>query len=244
MGFWQSIFEHFKHRTTSSLIGTFVVFWFFFHWQAAYVTLFVNQEYISQKYGMLKNEYINRNFIQPNFSDPGFYLSYILPIAFTYIFIWILPKLILMPAFKEENKYKTDKRIIVLKEKERIRTEEVKLAEKDADIKVQEARSVEAEQVIMDIAPEKSYKKDFANFVQYRNNGLDLLNEIMDSVYSHDGLISSYYYPENSSQQEHFRISKEALAAADTSGLIEIDYTDPTTIKLTDKGKYFISRLT
>ncbi|HSW66399.1 MAG TPA: hypothetical protein VLI54_04660 [Bacillota bacterium] len=125
--FWKSCAEAITKRTNTAILGTFTFFWAIHHWQGFYATLFVPSNLIYQKYGLLKNEYVFNYFFGARFSHPKILWFHIylpsphvlwgllFPAILTYLYIWWLPKLVLIHAFKSEQEHKLEKKKIRLK---------------------------------------------------------------------------------------------------------------------------------
>src|SRR5690606_19268825 len=97
--------------------------------QGIYVTFFVGQDYIFDKYSLLKSEYVNQYFFGWHYlNDWKFYLGFIVPGILTFLFIWLVPDLILIHAYKREQKHRVDKRIVKITEEKRITASQEKLA--------------------------------------------------------------------------------------------------------------------
>jgi len=116
-----------KKRFHTPLYGTFTLAWMVFHWDFLYTAVFVNQDLIYRKTGLLKNEYLHHEFF--NYSSFSFYLLWILPFIATWLVIWVLPKYLLLPAFRKDQKYRTDQKLITISEERKIEAEETKLEE-------------------------------------------------------------------------------------------------------------------
>ena len=105
-----SITEVVRNRATNSLYGTFVISWAVFHWKFIISLLFLSEEKIWDVTGLLKTDYLSKLLF--NSSDWYFYVSWIAPFLLTWIIIWKLPQWILVKAYKETEKYETEKQLI------------------------------------------------------------------------------------------------------------------------------------
>lgn len=124
--FWKSCAEAVTKRTNTGLLGTYAFFWVAYHWQGFYTTFFVPSDLIYRKYGLLKNEYVFKNFFGSKLSHPRiiwFHTPFpnphvlwgiLFPMLLTYLYIWWLPKLVLIHAFKSEQEHKFEKKKIRL----------------------------------------------------------------------------------------------------------------------------------
>ena len=107
-----------KKRASSSLYGTFVLYWLIFHWNFVYTLFFVSEDIIWNSMNLFKNDYLVKIFF--NYTEVSFYLFWVLPIIFTWLTIWIFPEYIVIPAFKKEEENETRKSIIKLEEQKKI----------------------------------------------------------------------------------------------------------------------------
>lgn len=114
----QSVQDGITDRTTSPVYGAFILSWLFFHWKFVYTAIFISEEKIWEfTNGQLKSDYLSQTFF--NFSNPWFYILWILPFVFTWLFIWKFPKWISIPAFLRSQKYNTQKLEIKLEEEKK-----------------------------------------------------------------------------------------------------------------------------
>ena len=234
----QSIAEALRKRAVSSALGTYLFFWCVFHWEGIYTTIFTDQQIILEKFDLLKNEYVREYF----FSWAGLptFVSFVLPILLTFVFIWLLPKYVLKHAYRQEQRHKVDRR--------RIRYEEEELLEMARkDLAVSQKKAVEAEIDASDKLkeasrsnPEIQWQRDFAEFINI-GNGIPTLNALKITIYKDNGHLTDYLSIGN----DWLAVSgmnSEYLALADTNDLIKI-FKEDQTIELSKKGKYFISKL-
>lgn len=246
-----SIAEAVKLRATTSLLGTYFLFWAAIHWQAFYTTIFVSEEIISNKFNLTKNEYINSYFIQPSFDSEHYWLGVIIPAILTYLWIWVFPDLLFLRAFKRERKYKFEKRSEIINDQIRLKRLEEEIAEKNANIanleleaakkELSAARSelsktksqLEVERIFKTEEPSENEKlyKDFMR----KKNAKQILSDIKECIYEHNGRLSRPI--------ADYTLAIDSLVAADTNKLISrVKGAGYPTIELTDLGKYFLSK--
>lgn len=228
----KSFAEAIKKRTASSALGTYAFFWGVYHWQGIYTTFFVDQQLIVEKYGLLKNEYVDRYFFGwHSWDDWSFYLGYAVPVILVVIFIWLIPKFILIHAYKEEQKYKVDKRIVRFDEEKRIREKEKEVAASAKEALQAEIEVSDKRRTIERSDPTILWDKEYQEFE--RDPAFSSFNFIIESVYEYAGR----------TQFRDFRVPSGALAVAHSRGLIEIKQESRgTVIELTEKGKYFVGK--
>lgn len=236
----EAIFEYARKRVVSTILVSYAVFWAIFHWQGIYTTIFVNQDIIYGKYGLLKNEYVNKYFFGFNWSNIctahnlEILLSWIIPAALAYFYIWWLPKLVINPAYKREIGYKEQRRIEKIKSERRIQDEERKLIEKQTvaeDARIELAKKkAEASKKDPTIAWRDQYNNEFIT----DGKAVSSLDSLLDRVYSHGGKINTLdVYGEKTGG-----MSSDELLRVDVLGLATIE-DNGTSVRLTDKGKYF-----
>ncbi|HEY8993005.1 MAG TPA: hypothetical protein VIM37_04140 [Candidatus Microsaccharimonas sp.] len=234
--FFSSLLEHMHRRATTSIIATYVFFWATYHWQGIYTTFFVGQDQIFAKFGLLKNEYVNKYFFG-NVNDPSYYLGILIPGILTWLFIWVLPTVLFIPAFKQERAYKLNRRKIVLagdrhfeEEKEKFALQATKTIEAQIEQKT-------AEQEIVALDPDMQRQQQFEEFIS-KPNGSYSLDAIIEAIYKSAGHMTRYIRDGSWAGKD---VDPDALALAHSNELVEID-ADGDKISLTEKGKYFISR--
>lgn len=182
-----SIINALKKRTTSVAFGTYIFFWISSHWQGVYTALFVSEDKIYDKFDLLKNEYLTRYFF--NLDSWTDILGYLMPLVLTLLFIWPLPKYILIHLYRIEQEHKTE-RLRVKFNQEKIRRDfEIKKIEQESEKVKAKTELVttkkKAEKVDITILWEEDYKKfekdpAFKGFAQ-----------ILAAVYEHEGIHTS-----------------------------------------------------
>lgn len=222
----ESILEHVKNRTKSASIGTFIFFWCSWHWQGLYTTLFVSQDLIYAKYGILKNEYVydKHYFGLHGLGDWRFYMGILVPALLTYLFIFYIPKFIMISFYKKEQWFKVEKRII--KSVEETRLNKAIKSENEAKTKALQAEADRLKKLknVEDDSPEVIWAKELKMIDEAKRRYLEDLFKV---IYSFRGQIGGTT-----------RIGADALRYVDSSGIASIT-NKGTTIELTEKGKYF-----
>ncbi|MDD3283349.1 MAG: hypothetical protein PHY41_07745 [Candidatus Cloacimonetes bacterium] len=237
--FFTALADAMKKRTRNIVIGTYGVFWLFYHWQVIYVTFFASEQRVFDKFGLLKNEYVNKYFLGINFTDPSFYLGYIVPAILTYIFIWVLPQKLFILGYKADQAHKIAKRIELLNNESEIEKHKKQLLKNTKETVEEEINLTEAEQKIDILDPTRGYQRDFELFIK-KPGSRQVLSGISESIYEHMGNVSTYY-DDSKNLNITYRLNREILAIAHSNGLVDYDKRADS-IELTDKGRYFISR--
>ena len=231
-----SIAEAIRKRSTSAALGTYGFFWAALHWQGIYTTLFTSEDLIYKKYGLLKNEYVHQRFFGYGGGfDFSFLWGFIAPLLLTVIFIWVVPRWMLIYAYEQEQRHKTAKRMIKLEEEQKVVTFEKKLTKEksaalDAEIELTEKAKEAAK-----LDPKLVWAQEFEKFKE--DPAFESFGFIIDSIYDRGGQIRVT----NFENKLLFEVPGGALAIAHSNNLININNKDRT-IELTDKGKYFVSR--
>ncbi len=229
-----SIGEAVRKRVVSATLATYLFFWCVFHWEAIYTTLFTSQDIIYQKFGMLKNEYIDHYF----FSWDGWItiFKYIIPAILTFIFIWLVPKYILIHAYRQEQRHKVDRRRVKLEEEENLEAKKEQLAIQSKKTLKAEIDTSKTEQKAASQDPTIIWQREYDKF---KKSGLaNILPDIAEAVYRGDGLVRKHY-DEDASEWIGINLSKDAIAISHTNDLIVINNG---IISLTEKGKYFLNQ--
>jgi hypothetical protein len=248
-----SIAEAIKFRATTSILGTYFLFWLVLHWQALYTTLFVNEDLILKKFDLLKNEYINQYFIQPHVDSLSFWAGILIPLLMTYLWIWILPRLLFIRAFKREREYKYQKRSEVIRDQIKLKQLEEELAEKNAniaDLELEAAKkelsaaqnelntvksALEVERVFQNTEKLSDNEKSYNDFMK-KKNATKILNDIKECIYVYNGRLERPSY--------NYTLDTDSYVAADTNKLVtKVKTTSYPSIELTELGRYFLSRL-
>jgi hypothetical protein len=229
-----SIAESIRKRVVSASLGTYLFFWCVFHWQGLYTTLFVDQQLILDKTGLLKNDYVSQSF----FSWHGWetLLGYVGPLALTVLFIWPIPKYILIHAYRQEQRHKIDRRRVKIEEEEKLEIKKEKLAiqtqktlEAEIDVAKVEKRAVSQDPTIL-------WRKEYDAL---QKSGLvTILPDIAESVYKGGGRVMKHF-DKDIGEWVGANLSKDSIAIAHTNDLITIK---DERISLTEKGKYFLSQ--
>ncbi|MDO8265548.1 MAG: hypothetical protein Q7T41_01240 [Candidatus Saccharibacteria bacterium] len=225
-----SVAEVIKKRTASTVYGTYLFFWAAFHWQGIYTTVFTSQEFIFTKYNMLKNEYVSQYFF--GWHGRPTIVGYLVPLIFTALFIWPLPKMLLIHIYRHEQRHKVDKRRVKIEEEQKLEVEKKALAvqeEKTIKAKIKTAK-VKKAAVAKD--PSILWDDEYKDFVSKEHE--QMFKEILTSIYERNGDIGV----DDSFGREIDRLHPRAIKMADVRGLIEINNKD-SKISLTEKGKYF-----
>ncbi len=224
----KSTIDSLKNRLTNPIYGTFIVVWILTNWKFVYSFLFLSQTQVLEKTSLLKN-----NYLYLIFSQGTYWHHFIIPSAMTILVIWVLPKLIFIPAFKKEESYRIEKekiRILLNKELEDENIENIKTLSK----------RIREENKLFPLW-ENNYKK-FKETPIHKD-----FHFIVDSIYKHNGYVSRQipFMVNNriipGRTNGLFKIPDDILVYADSNGLINFD-KQKNIIELTDKGKYFVQR--
>lgn len=185
--------------------------------------------------GLLKNEYLLERYF--DLSNFYFWMSwFLLPIIFTYLIIWKLPKWVVLPAYTENEHNEADKKIIKISEQTRVEQKEVELQEEKAKKIAAIAKQAEESQKIKHIDPTREWENDYTKFKKIKF--AYKFSKIIDSYYKNHGAITTYT---DYGRKIDFDIPQDILAYSHSDGIIDIDQ-DNNKIIITEKGKYFIQR--
>jgi hypothetical protein len=226
-----AIFEYARKRAVSTILVSYTVFWAIFHWQGIYATVFIDQNIIYKQHGLLKNEYVNKYFFGFDWSNIltihnlDILLGWIIPAGLAYFYIWWLPKFVINPAYKREIGYKEQRRIEKTKSEKRIQDEERKLIEK-------QTATEEAKIELADKKAEVSagWERDYQDFIT-NEKAVSSFNELLRIVYNRNSIGQT---------ESVSKMDPDSLMMVEALDLI--DATRSSSIRLTDKGKYFARR--
>lgn len=229
--------DAFNSRFGSIMYGTLIITWLTTNRKFWFVSFFINEQYIRNKYELLKSEYIYSLY---SFHD-------------IWSFIWVLLKLVLIPAlvtylvhwqfYKIEKivyakwlSNKTEKKILRAKEDEKYqkiigRVEE----EKSKNLNKQKQnfeKEIEIKSKKIKSMEEKWSEeyKEVSRLMMFESS----MHELERVLYSKNGRINISDFSDRWKN-----ISEQSLWFLDSNGLININ-TKEQTISATEKGKFFM----
>lgn len=214
--------KNLRESITSPIYGIFIISWLIVHWKFIFTMFFVSGDKILEKTSLLKHEYLEQNFF--DISTLEFWILNIIPFIVTWLSIWILPKIIAIPAFKKNEEQATIKKIIRLVEQRKL--EEAKVRKLDVI-----TEKIKKEKEITTIDPSLNWQNEYINFQKTPN--YSRFKFIVDSIYKHNGLIRR--------DSQGFEIPNSILIYAHTSDLITLDQ-EKKNVELTEKGKFFVKQ--
>ncbi|HNW55673.1 MAG TPA: hypothetical protein PKN62_01170, partial [bacterium] len=178
-----SFLKSLEKKLTTPIYGFLAIFWAIFHWKFFVVLFFVSESSVRQTTGLLKSDYLSEVLFKYNsFSS---YILWLLPFLFTWLAIWCLPKWILLPAFKKEESYKTQKKIIVIEEQRKVENAKTALEKTSLErLKITEEK-VKKEEEITKLDQSNIWEVEyhdfrFSKFYEYFDN-------IIEIIYRHGG---------------------------------------------------------
>jgi len=224
-------------RASTPVYGTLLISWAVFHWEFLYTAAFDSQEYIYNQTGLLKNDYLIKTFF-----DVGhlyFYVSWVMPFLITWLVIWKLPDLVLLPAFEKEEENRVKKINTRLRLEKQVVTEETKLVEQTTKKLEAEEKKATRQKKVEQVSPQVLWEKEYKEFQATQH--YSTFRWLTEAVYQHGGLTE--WYPPHSSSK--FGISQSLLAYAHSHELIELgkDENNYQTISFTEKGKFFVGKI-
>jgi hypothetical protein len=227
-----SVKDGLKGRLTNPAYGSYIIFWVILHWQFIFSVFSLDQNIVLQKTGLLKNEYLSQTFF--NFHDWYFYFSWLFPFILTWFVIWILPDLILLPAFEKDQEYELAKKKIRIIQEREVENEQTKLEQQNVKKLEAVVEKVTKEKEIKEIDPSLQWEEEYEEFK--RTSFYNRFNLIITSIYDRYGAI---YWNNNSDGS----IPRDMLAYLDTHELATIN-REERNISLTEKGKFFVKKFT
>lgn len=183
---------------------------------------------------MLKNEYIKTYFFGFSWERiADFALGILMPVFFTYAFIWLLPY-VLLKAYEKEQEFKYNKRVIKLKYDNRAEKEKEKLVKQATKTIQAEVDKAKVEKTAKEIDPRIQWQKEFDDLDERKR---EWFKRVLMCVYEQEGIIKNY----GITGGVLFELGADALRFADSNEIVEMS-GDSRRIKLTEKGKFFASR--
>ncbi len=234
-----AIAEAIRNRAASTTLVTYSFFWLAWHWEGVFVALFTSEEIIYEKFhGLLKNEYLAQYFFgwhgwQTVFGFAG-------PFILTVLFIWPFQKYAFILAYEQEQKSKTERRKVKLRQEREVEEYKTTLLVKESQKIDAEAKKVESETKLSRTKkraaktdPTILWDEDYEKFKKSRF--FKDFNRIIEAVYRYNGSYVLDVYGQG------VKVGSELLAFADTEELVIIDQKVKR-ISLTLKGKHFVKR--
>lgn len=229
-----SLKDEMNKRLNSSFYGTYFIFWVIFHYKFIFALFFVSEGKIWDGTNMLKSDYLGKEFF--NTSDWHFYIYWIIPLVFTWIFIKYFPQYITLPLFRTEQSFETQKKIIQIDEQRKLEIEETKLKKEIIKKTDEDIKKVQREKTVQELDPTISWKEEYDQFrrsIFYRK-----FNLIIDCIYKHKGEINII---EDYTNRVIFELPQDILVYSHANNLINLD-KEAEKINLTEKGKFFIKQ--
>lgn len=235
----KSLENNITDKLTSPFWGAFVISWLIWNWKIWYVTVFIDSDLLLQEKGLLKMDYIYSLYKSDIIFDLfiSFLRLIILPFLSAWFFIFIFP--LITHRFYEKSLESDNENKIAKnrKDEEYFKTVGKKL-EAEKEVIMQEA-SINEEKMKIEKTQEEKWDEEYSEFekTKYFND----FNMIIESIYQHFGK-TEWDYDFNGMPGKF--VSSDVKAYADTNNLIEIDNNigNKETIKLTEKGKYFMKK--
>lgn len=223
-----------RSRVASATIGTYLFFWVAFHWEGIYTALFVSEDLVFSKYHLLKNEYLNQYFFGwHGWHDQSWHYlqGFVWPILLTFLFIWVLPELLLIHFYRKEQRFKVAKHNVRIEEEQRLQQKKESLAKQTSKTLQAQAQAEEQKQDIAKKDPKLLWNQEFVDFSQSRD--FKWLPDILKSVYKYNGQahVEKYGFTE-------FHLDPHARRVGDVRGIIKSPASG-SKIALTAKGKEF-----
>lgn len=230
-----SINNDLKRRFSSPLYGTFIISWLMFNWEFIVTLFFVSEEKIWEKYGFLKSVYIKEEFF--NYIDkPSLILfHYIFPIVSTFLIIWVTPKFLSIPAFRQGEKNRIKKKQITIQEELQLEVAKQELEKENIERLKITTQKIKKEQQVKKLDPSVIWEKEYNNFINSEFS--KEFKYIPESIYEHSGKITII----GDFESRAFKIPTEVLIFSDTNGLVNLDHRT-NKISLTEKGKFFVKK--
>ncbi len=236
----KDILKNIKERFSSPFYGTFIISWLICNWKIWYLTFFVDSDILFKDLEAIKIDYIIDLYRVDSFWSflwPFLGKLFVCPLISAWSIVFLMPKLTFYFLKKhEENrkneleiKFKTDKDILKIKNEKLKKERETLDEEKVLEERRKEIEQVKSKQEVWDREYEKfkktRYVKDF--------------EAIKECVYEHDGAINIH------NKENEAKINSDIKSYFDINGLIELFWKNGyESMKLTEKGKYFLSKYT
>ena len=226
---WASIIEYFKSRAKSQVYGVFGFWWVVLH--IGYVTtlLFVDQQLIYQKTHLLKNEYLAQTYL--DYTKAESWLRLLAVMVMTFLTLWLFPKIIFNPSYGLEKSNQLKRQKIKIKYEKDLLDAKADAIKREVGTLTAELQKNKLEETV-EGSKQKIWGKDYEEFK--KSTLYSDFDEIRESIYEHYGSTMI-----KSNGEVNFSVNSELLAYANSNDLVDFD-SEEQTIRLTDKGKYFI----
>lgn len=222
-------------RTKTRIYGIFTIWILLLHIDVIFAALFLDQKIIFEKTHLLKNEYIQERFFT-------FSAWWILPLiegikilvaaGATYLMIWVLPKHLLSRAYRQEIEDEYERKKDKLKKENELEQKKLALAGKQLEVAKTQTDAV-TQQEKLTKKEESAWEDDYIEF--QKNKIFAEFSQLYESLYTHDGRT----YVSDEYGNVMFELPNELIAYVDANELAEVD---AGSVKLTEKGRYFMKR--
>ncbi|HCC05293.1 TPA: hypothetical protein DEP58_03230 [Patescibacteria group bacterium] len=235
----KSLKESLEDRTTSPIYGVFIISWMVVHWKFLYTALFVSEDKIWQTEMLLKSDYLSLTFF--DFNSLDFYILLILPFFLTWILIWKIPQWVSIKAYEEAQINERKKNEIKLKTKSLLLKGQLEILELTDQNKEKEVKIIQKEEEINKIDPTAEWSKEFKEIVTKNGHLISAIEFGKKIVYRTQGRFATLA----SDAQNGYRtyITPDSLAILDTFNLITFTSKERDIIDFTEKGKFFVQKL-
>ncbi|MEI7891338.1 MAG: hypothetical protein WCI36_05230 [bacterium] len=220
----KSLEKNLNDKFVSPFWGAFILSWLAWNWRIWYITFFIDSDLLMQSRSFLKIDYILSFYPASYF---WFIVYSMLPsLIFSYIAVFWLSKITKL-YYKQalDNEYE-EKILKERKERDFLREKEEKLT---AEVKVL-TKEEEVENIKTKTQDEK-WDEEYEKFK--KSKYFNSFNIIKQRIYESGGYIGGTN-----------RIPSDITSAYDANGIIEGSSNEGNRIKITDKGKYFIKKIT
>ena len=182
---------------------------------------------------MLKNEYLYTYFFGFHPCDSIYWARFILPFVLTFLYILFFARFILNPAYKQEIKYKTDRKIEKAKSDTRYQKERNKLDKTLIEKEQNKAALQEAQRRQIEADPKAQWDNDYYELSSKQD--IDhIIKDFKSLIYEHGRVILDEY--------GRLVIDVQSLTSCEAYGLFTRNSKNHNYIDVTDKGWYFIRK--
>ena len=233
-----SVVETVEEKIKTPVYGTFLIWFLVVHSKFIITLFFVSEDKIWEAHNhILKSDYLYNTFF--DYTKWSTWIYWILPFILTFLTIWIFPKLFLMRAYRKIEEHEAEKLIDHLKAQDVVEKARKTLLQTETETLKAIDQKNEQEKQITEKNPSVLWNqeyKDLENTKFYKDFDL-----IIESIYEHGGN-TKWGWDSRAGVYER-EIPTRTLVFFDANGLVDLE-GDDNSIRLTDKGRYFIKQYT
>lgn len=225
----ESVKTEINKRISSTIYGTFAVYWAIFHWKFLVALFIVGGDQILTSKGLLKTDYLY--LLISDWKSVYFYVSWITPIVLTYLTIWYFPEWFLLKAHQKDINYRVEKEKIRLKGEKQILEKETEVQKIQTEQVAEKIQTAKKERELISAAPLTEWMNEYLQFK--KTTYFSEFDMVIENIYKNGG--RGDYLPTKLLAYIHSNKIVKIIEGEDNS-LNHVLF-----MSFTEKGDYFVS---